>query len=438
VSGGQKVIRSRTLTADSAAWTIPVDLFDEKNPSKLTAIFSGPNHSSAAVALNDGTHWVLHPVWARANEGEWLGQGRQGLLNQVRYAADGSVLADYPTNKSFTAPALPSGGIPWMVPKSDFFDAETLNPEWSFLGYTATDTHSLTERKGWLRLRPRSTTRLNTVIKTDAEHAYTLITRIDFKPKGPNDEAGLRIMNGDELLFVKLCLTKDSRAKNIIRFSYENTIYSVENLLGAAVWLKLQRNDHAMTAYYSVDGLKWSSIGKSINVANLDKYSVDYNGWCGNRQGLYVQGSSSADFDLYIYRDAYSAIQANCPANWFGTAQGRTSTGEKVLENIHPNDWAMYAGVEFRSENEKKSCNRAQIKGIPSTSNAVVEVWADSLDNGTKIATFKVKAAKKLSEKVKTYVVTSQKISGRHDIFLKFKGKDSKELFKLQSLQFNY
>lgn len=436
VSGGQKVIRSRSLTADSAAWTTPVDLFDEKNPGKMEAIFSGPNHSSAAVALNDGTHWILHPVWARGNQGEWLGQGRQGLLNQIRYAADGSVVADYPTNISFTAPALPSSGIPWMVPKSDFFDSETLHPEWSFLGYTAANTHSLTERRGWLRMRPKSSNRLNTVIKTDAEHAYTLMTRVDFKPKDVNDEAGLRIMNGDELLFVKLCLSKDARSQEVIRFSFEKTSYSVEHLTGAVVWLKLQRDQHSISAYYSMDGDQWLPVGKSIDVAKLDRYSANYNGWCGNRQGLYVQGSTMADFDLYIYRDAYSVIPANCPANWYGTSPGRTSGGENVLENIHSDDWAMYAGVEFRSENEWKPCSQVQITGMPTTSNAVIEVWADSLDSGYKIATFNVKAADKRSNKAETYVVKSNKISGRHDVYLKFKGQDSKELFKLQSLQF--
>jgi len=433
VSGGQKVIRSRTLTADSTAWTIPVDFFNEKDPGKPTAIFTGPNHSSAAVKLNDGTHWVLHPVWARANQGEWLGQGRQGILNQIRYSADGSVLADYPTNKSFAAPALPSGGIPWMVPKSDFFDSDKLNPEWSFLGYTATNTHSLIERKGWLRMRPRSATRLNTMIKTDAEHNYTLITKIEFKPQNMNDEAGLRIMNGDELLSVKLCLTKDSASNNVIRFSFENTTYSVDHKTGAAVWLKLQRNDHVMIAYYSTDGLKWSTIGGGINVAKLDNYSMDFNGWCGNRQGLYVQGSTFADFDLYIYRDAYTTTPANSPANWYGTTEGRTAKGEKVLENIHDCDWAMYAGVEFR----KKTCKKVQIKGIPLTKDAVIEVWADSLDNGYKIATFDIKSDMKNAGKFETYVFKSEKITGRHDIYLKFKGNDTKELFKLQSLQFN-
>ena len=98
VSGGQKVMRSKTLTADKSAWTIPVDMFDEKDPKKGKSIFFAPNHCSSVVELSDGTSWLLHPVWARANNNEWYGQGRQGLLNQVRYDADNNVMADYPVN----------------------------------------------------------------------------------------------------------------------------------------------------------------------------------------------------------------------------------------------------------------------------------------------------------------------------------------------------
>ena len=128
VSGGQKVMRSLTLTGDQSAWTTPIDFFNLNDPNISSAIFSNPNHSSAAILLNDSTSWVIHPVWARANNNEWYGQGRQGLVNQVRYNSSTFPVADYPDNKYFTAPNLPSSGIPWMVPHSDFFISDTLGP----------------------------------------------------------------------------------------------------------------------------------------------------------------------------------------------------------------------------------------------------------------------------------------------------------------------
>jgi beta-xylosidase len=93
-------------------------------------------------------------------------------------------------NKSFTAPQLPSNGIPWMVPKSDFFASGDLNPEWSLLGYTPNNLYSLIDRPGWLRLSPKSN-KINTVTKNDGEHNYSLMTRLEFDAKVINDEAGL-------------------------------------------------------------------------------------------------------------------------------------------------------------------------------------------------------------------------------------------------------
>jgi xylan 1,4-beta-xylosidase len=442
VSGGQKVMRSKTLTADKSAWTVPVDMFNENDPNKPNAIFFGPNHASASVDLSDGTSWLLHPVWARANDNEWYGQGRQGLVNQVKYDADGNVVADYPVNMEKTAPALPSSGISWMVPKSDFFSSEKLGPEWSFLGFTKSSLSSLTARSGWLRLTPKSPTKANTVIKTDAEHNYSLITRVDFKPSAVTDEAGLRIMNGQESMFVKLISTLNDKGEKVIRFSYEKLknddsnkpLFEVNNTIGNTVWLKIERNNHILSGFYSADGAKWMAIGDKINVTDLDKFTFNYNGWCGNRQGLYVQGVNSADFDLYIYRDAYSPILAECPANQHGT-QKAVLSGVTLLDDIHNNDWALFAGVEFGDTDYNKIANKISISASCASKGGNVEIWLDSMEKGKKIATCKIENTGGL-EKIKTFTAKTVSTTGRHDVYLKFVGEKGDKLFALKDFVF--
>ena len=434
VSGGQKVMRSKTLTADKSAWTVPVDMFDENDPNKSKAIFFGPNHSSSVVDLNDGTSWLLHPVWARANNNEWYGQGRQGLLNQVKYDADGNVLADYPVNIEKNAPALPSGGIPWMVPKSDFFTSQTLNPEWSFLGHTLSSLCSLTARPGWLRLTPKSSSKANTVIKTDAEHNYSLITRLDFNSKSTSDEAGLRIMNGQESLFAKIYSTSNSQGEKVICFSFDQIHYEVKNDIGNNVWLKLERNNHELTGFYSSDAVKWIPVGNKMNVETLDHFTRNYNGWCGNRQGLYVQGSNFADFDLYIYRDAYSPILAECPANQYGTVKTKLPDGITLLDDIQNNDWALYAGVEFGNKDYDKISDKIYISAS-STKGGQVEIWLDSIGMGKKIATCKIENTGSLSN-IKTFVAKTSHTTGRHDVYLKFVGEKGDKLFALKDFLF--
>jgi xylan 1,4-beta-xylosidase len=434
VMGGQKVMRSKTISADKSNWTQPVDFFNEKYPGKNTAIFPGPNHSSAPVLLPDGTSWVVHPVWARANNNEWYGQGRQGLLNQVRYDENNNVVAEYPSDKYFTSPELPHSGIPWMVPKSDFFSPGKLNPEWSFIGQTPNELWSLTERPGWFRIHPKSADKSNTITKTDAEHNYSLITRLDFDARTISDEAGIRIINGKENLFVKIFSSVNATGNKIIAISYDKVHFESFNNLGNVIWLKLVRENHSVKGFYSADGLNWAPVGSNIDISPLDRYDTDYNGWCGNRQGLYVQGRS-ADFDLYIYRDAYTPILAECPANRYGELRSAVLSTGNVLDNIHNNDWVLYAGVEFRDKDYTKACESIEFSASCTTKGSSIEVWLDSIDTGKKIATCKIKNTGSETS-FKTFKETTGPIIGRHDVYLRFVGKTNEKLFLLKSLMF--
>ncbi len=433
LGGGQKVMRSKALTADSAAWEMLGDFFNEDDPQKGNSLFASPNHVSPVVMLDDSTFWVMHPLYAKS---EWKGQGRQGLLNQVRHDPTGRPVADYPINQPFPAPRLPSSGIPWMVPKSDFFSSDKLHPEWSFLGYTAPDRYSLTDRPGWLRLSPKSRSKANTLIKNDGEHNYSLIIRLDFKPHSNGDEAGLWIMRGDEKMAVKLVSSLSADQRKSIIFSFENTKYETENTLGDTLWLKLFRVNHTISGYFSSNGIHWSEIGQPMDISVIDSYS-DFTTFAGTRQGLYVKGSSDAWFDLYIYRDAYTPILAECPANQYGSTRSYNSGAQGyVLDNIHANDWAMYAGVEFgHHANYPRTADSLRVIASCGSSGGIIEVWLDSLDTGDKIAECTISNTGSWRT-FRPFAAPVKPISGRHDVYLKFAGSESGKLFQLQWIYF--
>jgi xylan 1,4-beta-xylosidase len=434
-AGGQKVMRSKTLTADQSAWEFLGDLFNESDPMKGTSLFTGPNHASPAIMLNDSTSWVIHPVYAKD---EWRGQGRQGLLNQVRYNANNKPIADYPINQSFTAPKLPSSGIPWMVPKSDFFTSEKLNPEWSFLGFTPKSKTSLTDRSGWLRLSPKSSSKANTVIKNDGEHNYSLITRLDFDAKSTTDEAGLWIMRGDEKMFVKLYSTINSEGKKAISFSFNGTSHETENVVGDTLWLKIIRINHSLSGYYSSNGYEWVQVGKDFSISLIDSYTDNtFTVWEGTRQGLYVGGKSDAFFDLYIYRDGFTPILAECPANQYGTTRTSLSSGIRNLENIHNNDWAMYAGVEFGNGTYYGMADSVEFTASSATFGGIVELWLDSIDTGTKISECTISGTGAWTE-FKTFKSVVGDVSGIHDVYLKFVGTGTDKLFQLKWMNFTH
>ncbi|MEG8946299.1 family 43 glycosylhydrolase [Rosettibacter firmus] len=424
LAGAQYVMRSDTLTDDKSKWTIiSSNIF---NGTRY--FYNTPNHISPAVMLNDSTSWVI----AHSYHGNslWYAQGRQGLLCQVKYNEQGFPYIQYPSNDGVPAPNLPSSGIPWTVPKSDFFESSKLNPEWSFLGYTSNATYSLTERPGWLRLSPKTSTKPNTLIKNDGEHNYSLITKLDFNPESVNHEAGLWIINGPQTLTVKVYSTVNSSGKKVFAFSFDKTYYEVENTIGNIVWLKLIRDEHLMSGYYSADGCKWYQIGQTIDASAIDKEQTQFNNFTGNRQGIYVKGKL-AYFDLYIYRDAYTKITAQNPANKLGV-----SPAGNYLESINNNDWAMYAGVEFGHDDYKNIPDSIEISASSNTTGGIVEVWLDSIDTGRKISECKIENTGGWTKYniFKAAVVDS--VTGSHDVYFRFIGTGTDQLFRINWFRF--
>jgi len=430
LSGGQKSMRSLTLTADQASWEMLGDFFNESDPLKPGSLYTSPNHASPAVMLDDSTHWVIHPLYAK---GEWKGQGRQGLMNQVRYDADGKPVADYPVNQCFPAPKLPGSGIPWMVPKSDFFTSGKLDPEWSFSGYTPDSTYTLSDRPGWLRLSPKSSTKANTITKNDGEHNYSLITRLEFDATSATDEAGLQIMRGDEKMAVKLYSTVNEYGEKVIIFRFNELKFEAGNTAGNTLWLKIIRVNHNITGYFSKNAVEWMQIGQPVDISAIDSYA-DFSSFMGTRQGLYTSGSN-AYFDLYIYRDAYTPILAECPANQYGTTPANKTDGICRLDSIHHNDWALYAGVEFGNNEYLKVPKTIEIKAACAGAGGKVEVWLDSIDTGTKVAACEILNTGDRNN-VETFRAAVSQVQGRHDVYLRFTGAGTESLFTLQWVQF--
>jgi xylan 1,4-beta-xylosidase len=333
----------------------------------------------------------------------------------------------FPSNNAVTAPNLSSSGIPWMVPKSDMFNDSTLHPNWSFLGYTRDDTYSLTERKGWLYLKPYSGE--NTVIQNDGEHNYSLITRMDFEPESSLDEAGLWIINGPETLQAKVFGSVNDQGKKVFVFSFNTTSYEVENTIDSTVWLKLIRDEHKVSGFYSSNGYTWIQIGEPINASTIDISQTQFNDFTGNQQGLYVKGKP-AYFDLYIYRDAYTNISAQSPANKFGV-----STTSSYMLSINNNDWAMYAGVEFGGNDYQKTPISMELSASSDASGGIVEVWLDSIDTGRKIAECQIDTTGSWTN-YQIFRADVDSVSGSHDVYLKFLGTGSEQLFRINWFRF--
>ncbi len=444
LAGNQYVMRSAVrgapLSDEPSAWETPRVLFTGSRSA-----FGTPNHSSPAVTASDGTSWVISQSYDGSGSGEWQALGRQGILSQIVYDGDGWPTATYP-NGAEAAPDLPSSGIPWTVPRSDRFDTTELAPDWSFLGFTPDGGHSLTARPGWLRLTPTGGSAFppivgeTTVVQNAAEHAYTLVTRVDFDPESSDDEAGLWTFNGSETLVAKVFLSSDTGDVPVVVAFFDDAYTGVAPIeTDGPVWLRLARDGHSLTSAYSLDGTAWTALS-TVNVARMDRHQpvseggMDYNAFTGNQQGLYVRGAVPADFDLYVYRDAYAPIPARYPSN----ANGVAPSASGYLGSIHDGDWAMYAGVEFGQGNEDSADSPFSPRGIEITASSAaaggtIEVRLDSLD-GALLATVEVPSTGGWSTPTTTTAEVAR-ARGQHDVFLRFRG-GAGELLRLHRFGF--
>jgi len=243
-------------------------------------------------------------------------------------------------------------------------------------------------------------------------------------------------MTGLQNLSANLYSSANSVGEKVIRFTFGTTAYEVSNTIGTIVWLNLVRINHVLTAYYSANGFDWTNVALSIDVKSMDIQQADFNAWTGNRQGLYVKGSP-ADFDLYIYRDAYTSVLAECPANQYGTTRSTPVSGVSFLDQIHANDWAMYAGIEFGGVGNGYPIHVSSFEATASSviTSGVIEVWLDSIQTGLKIAECKISSTGSLST-YQTFQVEVLEIIGYHDVYLIFKGDGNGKLFQLKSFRF--
>lgn len=422
--GRQYVMRSDTLTDNKSDWTVVSNTSNMFTGSAGT--YNRPNHISPVVELDDGTSWCV--AHSYHSSGEWYAHGRQGLLCQVFYDDNGLPYMNYPPRGETQAPQLSSSGIPWAVARSDMFNESTLKPDWSFLGYTPADRFLLTERPGWLKLSPYSSN--TTVIQNDGEHSYAILTRVDFEPESIRDQAGLWIINGPETLAAKVYSGMNEKGAKALAFSFDNTLYEIENTIGSIVWLKLRREEHDISGYYSSDGIIWTRIGEPINCAAMDREATQFNNFTGNQQGLFVEGKD-AFFDLYTYKDAYTLTRADSPANQVGTSRRYARNEGYVLGNIHNEDWAMYAGVDFGNEDYNKSPDSLRVIAGGQVDDARIEVWLDSLDTGEKIAECLVGNTGDLNT-FKIITTEVKPVTGQHDVYFKFLGTGSESLLQLK------
>jgi xylan 1,4-beta-xylosidase len=406
VSGGQYAMRGKELTADSTKWERLGDFF--KPISDPNVGFRRPNHMSAPVQLADGTWWTVAQSYEKYDGDDWSGKGRQSSLYQVIWEGD-RPWGVAPTTQPLVKPNLPQSGILWRSVQSDEFNSDVLSSNWHFLNKKAASNYSLTDRKGWIRLKPVNS--LTHVVQKETDHYYSAVTYVEMNATDSSSKAGIYFTNGNQRVFARLYTGYDHGKKIIFNMGKETR--SIANDFGIGVWLKIERNWHDLTAWCSRDGKTWIALGEPISAVDLDKTQPNYNSWVGTSLGLFAEGKP-ADFDFFICKDGYSSLLAAGYSNYYGVKTINDGT-EKVVTNTSSNGgWFMISGVEFG-----KSSPSAIEVVASSASKGKLEIWLDDLRDGKLIAVIPVSTTVG-ENNLKTISKAVKNISGHHDVFVKF------------------
>jgi hypothetical protein len=323
-----------------------------------------------------------------------------------------------PVSTPVIKPRLPSAGIPWRSVHTDYFGGDTLGVWWHFLNRKAAGQYSLSARKGWLHLAPDSN-RAH-LLQKETDHYYTAITRVDLGSADTAGSAGIYLTNGNEKTSVQL-YTGFDKGKRII-FRFDTAVRSMANPVNGPVWLKLERQRHALTGYYSGDGRSWISLGAAIDAVPLDKVQPNYNSWVGTSVGIFAEGKG-ADFDLFVCKDAFSPLTAAGYSNYFGV-EAANNDGARAVTNTSPyGGWFMLSGVSLGEKKDDVSKVQAL---VAARKGGMVEIWLDDLRSGRMIARVPVTPT---DGKWITCVAAVKNISGSHDVFVKFPSGDDHDIY---------
>lgn len=424
VAGGQYVLRSQTLTADSLSWQAMGNFFE--TVSDANVMFRSPNHITQPFMLSDGTWWTIAHSYESLGSDSWDGKGRQGLLHQIVWDANGKPTGKAASTVPALKPALTNTRIPWRLPRSDRFDNQSLNLAWHFLSPSYAAKYSLSSRPGWLALTPGVDS--CNILQRDAGHYYSMSTKVAFSATKVGQEAGLYVTNGNMSKAVKLTMGYNNGKK--LFFNFLTTTYSIPNTIGDTVWLRLDRKEHVLTAYYSSDGIAWIGLGNAIGVQDLDMSQPNYNWWVGNCQGLFAKGAT-AYFDQYAYRDGFATLAAAGRDNYYGMETVSKAVGKVVSNTSSLGGWFMLGGVELGAGMRKST--KVEVVAS-STSGGTLEIWMDAMGaTGTKLAEVPITSTGSVDAWA-TFTASCKDTVGQHDLFFRFVGP--KNAFYVNTVRF--
>lgn len=262
---------------------------------------NGP-HQGGYVEGQDGKGWFIH-FQSRG------GHGRIDHLEPVRWEDDWPVIGDAPAGATAGQPVStwtnlshPGKDSNQRPQTSDEFNKKELGPQWEW-NHNPDDAYwSLTERRGYLRLKPGFAPDLlsarNTLTQTMQDDAFEFTSRLDVTGMKDGGHAGIAMF---EQSASGLQVVQSGGVRALSFFHAQDAVDGPAQLPGGIVLLRVRVNgDMAAYSYSLDDGRSFQEIGKPARIA--------FSWWKGSRPSLFAYttthttGAGHVDFDWAHYK----------------------------------------------------------------------------------------------------------------------------------------
>jgi len=267
----------------------------------------GTGHADL-VETQNGEWWMVL-LAMRLYGGYYYNLGRETFLVPVRWE-DGFPIVSPGMGRvefEYPVPNLPEQVYPTPSAHDDFNDTK-LAYHWNFLRTPREDFYSLTERKGFLRLklRPQQLTEQSnpSFVGRRQQHInFTAQTEFEFAPQA-DDCAGLVLIQNNDFHFRFVVMHKDETFIHLIKRSHgKEEMIASQPLHVNNYALKVTAREQDYSFYFSTDG-RWQTLAENIDGRILSTPVAG--GFVGAYIAMYASSNGQtstnhADFDWFEY-----------------------------------------------------------------------------------------------------------------------------------------
>jgi xylan 1,4-beta-xylosidase len=255
--------------------------------------------------------WWMVLLAMRPYGGYYYNLGRETFLAPLRWE-DGWPIASPGTGRiEFTYPLPNLPKHPWPVPLArDDFDEPALSPQWNFLRVPDSDSWSLGERPGFLRLRLRpqrlsEQTNPSFVGRRQQHIHFAAQAALEFTPQGANECAGLAVTQNNDFHFLLVVTQAAGKVVRLIKRAHgQEEILAEQPIDAGHVYLKVEAHEQSYGFYLATEPSEWHPLAENVDGRILSTPIAG--GFVGTWIAMYAssngqQAANNADFDWFEY-----------------------------------------------------------------------------------------------------------------------------------------